>query len=111
MKINNKWKIFFSKALQPKNIINTKIQLTNRERQTLLYDQENKQMGDDFNKDHNTLGVLNVNGNTILIHDNYEELNKLCFLILEYNISIVGFQEVNLNLLQSKIRDNITNTI
>lgn len=51
-----------------------------------------------------------MNANIILIHDKYAELNELCLLILEYIILIVGFQEVNLDLLQSKLRDNINRT-
>ena len=41
------------------------------------------------------------------MHDNFAELHTLCQSIIEYDINVISFQEVNLNLLQHNIREQI----
>ena len=41
------------------------------------------------------------------MHDNFAELHTLCQSIIEYDINVISFQEVNLDLLQHNIRKQI----
>ena len=99
----------FQHALHPRKIqLKKNIQLPHCNRHPTLSRQDNKPMGDTFYKEHENIRIWNINANTILTHNDYAELNELCLSIAEYNISIVGFQEINLDLLQQEIRNNIT---
>ena len=52
--------------------------------------------------------MWNVNTNTLLTHNDYTKLHELCLAVIEYNINVLGFQGINLNLLNPRIRDDIT---
>ena len=112
LKLNKEWATFFSHALQPKikSPNDVAIQVPNIKRQQLLTPNidQTQHIGGEFSKDHNAIRMWNVNANTILTHNDYSELHELCLSIIDYNINIVGFQEINLNLLNPKIRDAIT---
>lgn len=56
---------------------------------------------------HNNLQIWSINANTILLRSGLAELHELCHQIQKYNISIICFQEVNLNLLDYNIRQSI----
>ena len=98
-KLNKEWTQFFQQALHPRKLQhNHNIQLAHQNRHPTLSRQDNKPMGDTFYKENENEQIWNVNANTILTHNNYAELNKLCLSIAEYNFSIVGLQEINLDL-------------
>lgn len=52
--------------------------------------------------------MWNVNANTLITYNNYFKLHELYLAVIEYNFSVLGFQEINLNLLNPRIRDKIT---
>ena len=47
---------------------------------------------------HNDLRIWGVNANTILAHNDFYKLHKLCVSIVKYNIDVVCFQEININI-------------
>ena len=64
-------------------------------------------MGDPFTKYHIGIRIWNVNANKILMHENFAELHTVYLSIIEYDINVISFQEVNLDLLQPHIRDQL----
>ena len=56
---------------------------------------------------HDNLRIWSVNANTLLLWSGLAELHKLCLQIQKYNISIICFQEVTIDLLEYKIRTAI----
>ena len=78
-----------------------------RERTTLLQPITNEYIGDPMTEVHNNLRIWSINANTILLRSGLAELHELCHQVQKYNISILCFQEVNLDLLNHNIRRSI----
>lgn len=72
-------------------------------------EQDYTSIGSTFCKSHPSLQFLSFNMNTLKLHDDLAELHDFCYSIAEYNVAIIGIQEINLNLLDSEIRAQITN--
>lgn len=64
-------------------------------------------MGYPFKTKHSVFRIWNVNVNTILTHNDFAEIHALCIFTNRYNVAIVDFQEVNLNLLDINIQEKI----
>lgn len=105
--IGDQWKKLFATALCPKVIKDPRIQLPHNTRQQRLQINTNGKIGDAFVKDHNCFRIWNVNANTILAHDDYAEFHDLCAQLKKYNVAVLGMQELNVDILQYKVRNCI----
>lgn len=76
-------------------------------RSALLQPATNEPVGIPMIEIHNNLQIWSINANTILLRSGLAELHELCQQIQKYNISIICFQEVNLDLLNYNIRISI----
>ena len=108
-RLNTTWQQVFSKALRPPVNIkeNNTIQFPTRERTALLQPATNEQIGAPMTEVHDNLRIWSVNANTILLRSGLAELHELCIQIKKFNISIICFQEVNIDLLDYKMRKAI----
>ena len=108
-RLNKTWQQIFSTALRPPRNTNTNTptQFPMRERTALLKPATNEQIGTPMTKVHNNLRILSINANTLILRSGLAELHELCLQIQKYNISVICFQEVNIDLLDYKIRTAI----
>ena len=107
--LNTMWRTRFLNSLFPDTIAleNTNMQKPDESRKLQQIQHENYPIGSPFANDHNSFRIWNINANTITTKEDFSELHELCLSLNHFKVSAVGFQEVNLDLMDIKIRNNI----
>lgn len=57
----------------------------------------------------NDLRIWGVNDNMLFTHNDFLELHKLCVSIIKFNIDVICFQEININIFKLGIHKRIRN--
>ena len=82
---------FISNAIKPRNTNINEEYFPPKDHQTSLLKQNNSPAGDKFQKDHTSFRIMTINMNTLLMHNEFAELHKLCISSKEYNVVTACF--------------------
>lgn len=96
---------FFLTYVNPKVVNSPNIQLPNRNCNPQIRENESVPIGDNFLPAQDSLCIMSINENTLLMHNDFHKLHLLCNELKKAKVDIVGLQEVNLNLLQRNIKN------